>query len=154
TLARLIEADGISGVTANPTIFEKAIGAGDDYDAQIRELIGRGLGPEQVFEELAITDIRRAADLLRPTFDATEGADGFVSIEVSPKKAFLTQATVEEAKRWWSRIDRPNLLVKIPATEEGVPAIEECLAAGVNINITLIFALAFYEKVMEAYLRG
>ena len=103
---------------------------------------------------IAIADIRHAADILRPVFDASGGADGFVSIEVSPDKAFETQATIDEAKRWWSMIDRPNLMVKIPATDEGVPAIEECLAAGVNINITLIFALEFYERVMEAYLRG
>ena len=152
-LKRYVEEDGIRGVTANPTIFAQAIGAGDDYDAQITELVRQGLGDGGLFEQLAITDIRHACDILRPVFDQ-ERADGFVSIEVSPEKAFQTQASIDEAKRWWREIDRPNLLVKIPGTDAGIPAIEECLAAGVNINITLLFALSFYERVMEAYLRG
>jgi transaldolase/glucose-6-phosphate isomerase len=146
--------DGIRGVTANPTIFALAIGAADDYDAQIAELVRKGKAPHEMFEEIALQDIRQACDILRPVFDASGGSDGFVSIEVSPEKAFETHATIDEAKRWWSMIDRPNLFVKIPATTEGIPAIEECLAAGVNINITLIFALSFYEQVMEAYLRA
>jgi transaldolase len=152
-LKRYIEQDGIRGVTANPTIFAQAIGAGDDYDAQIIELAGQGIAPSDMFEKIAIDDIRAACDILRPVFDQHRD-DGFVSIEVSPDKAFETQPTIDEAKRWWSLIDRPNLYVKIPATDEGIPAIEECIAAGVNINITLIFALDFYERVMEAYLRG
>src|SRR5262249_24143995 len=102
----------------------------------------------------ATADIQRAADLLRPIYDAAEGGDGFVSVEVSPQKAFQTQETLEEARRWWRRIDRPNLMVKIPATQEGIPAIEACLAEGLNINIPLIFALELYESVMEASLRG
>ncbi len=153
-LKRYAEEDGIRGVTANPTIFEKAIEAGDDYDGQIAELVRQGYAPRDLFEQLAITDIRHACDILRPVFDSSGRSDGFVSIEVSPEKAFETQPTIHEAKRWWREIDRPNLLVKIPATDEGVPAIEECLAAGVNINITLIFAIEFYERVMEAYLRA
>jgi transaldolase/glucose-6-phosphate isomerase len=153
-LKRYIEEDGIRGVTANPTIFAQAIGAGDDYDAQIADLVRDGVAPHDMFEQIAIDDIRTAADLLRPVYDASGGGDGFVSIEVAPDKAFLTQPTIDEAKRWWSRIDRPNLLVKIPATNEGMPAIEECIAAGININITLIFAISFYERVMEAYIRG
>ena len=153
-LKRYVEEDGIRGVTANPTIFEKAIGAGTDYDEQIRDLVRRGVAPHEIFEELGATDIRAACDILRPVFDASDGADGFVSIEVSPDLAFDTQGSIDEAKRWWKTIDRPNLFVKIPATDEGVPAIEECLAAGLNINITLIFALEFYERVMEAYLRA
>lgn len=152
-LRTYVERDGIRGVTANPTIFSQAIGAGDDYDEQINELAGKHLAPRDLFEQLAITDIRAACDILRPVFDE-ERADGFVSIEVSPEKAFETQATIDEAKRWWAAIDRPNLLVKIPATDEGIPAIEECIAAGVSINITLIFALEFYDRVMEAYIRG
>jgi transaldolase/glucose-6-phosphate isomerase len=154
TLKRYVEQDGIRGVTANPTIFAQAIGAGDDYDEQIGELVRQGVPVRDMFEHIAIVDIRHAADILRPVFDASGGADGFVSIEVSPDKAFDTQATIDEAKRWWKAIDRPNLLVKIPATTEGMPAVEECLAAGVNINITLIFALSYYEQVMEAYVRG
>lgn len=152
-LKRYVEQDGIRGVTANPTIFEKAIGAGDDYDEQITELVRKGVEPRNLFEQLAITDIRHACDILRPVFDE-DRSDGFVSIEVSPEKAFETQATIDEAKRWWREIDRPNLMVKIPATTEGVPAIEECIASGVNINITLLFAIEFYEQVMDAYLKG
>ncbi len=152
-LKRYAEQDGIRGVTANPTIFAQAIGAGDDYDAQITELVRQGLGDGDLFEHLAITDVRHATDILRPVFDQ-ERADGFVSIEVSPEKAFETQPTIDEAKRWWKAIDRPNLFVKIPATDEGIPAIEECIAAGVNINITLLFSVSFYERTMEAYLRG
>jgi len=152
-LKRYVDDDGLRGVTANPTIFAQAIGAGDDYDEQIARLVREGVQPRDLFEQLAIADIRHATDVLRPVFDE-EHADGFVSIEVSPDKAFETQPTIDEAKRWWRLIDRPNLLVKIPATTEGMPAIEECIAAGVNINITLIFALSFYEGVMEAYLRG
>ncbi len=153
-LKRYVEQDGIRGVTANPTIFAQAIGAGDDYDAQIANLIRAGVAPKDLFEQIAITDIRHATDIMRTVFDASGGHDGFVSIEVSPEKAFETQPTIDEAKRWWREIDRPNLLVKIPATDEGIPAIEECIAAGVSINITLIFALEFYERVMEAYVRG
>lgn len=151
-LKRYVDEDGIRGVTANPTIFEKAIGAGTDYDEQIRKLVQEGVAVADLFEHIALADIRSACDILRPVYDASDGADGFVSIEVSPEKAFDTEATVAEAKRWWARIDRPNLLVKIPATEEGLPAIERCLAEGVSINITLIFAIEFYERVMEAYL--
>jgi len=153
-LKRYVEEQGIRGVTANPTIFAQAIGAGDDYDAQIAELVRKGVAPHDMFEQIAIDDIRHAADILRPVYDAATGGDGFVSIEVSPGNAFRTKETIDEAKRWWTAIDRPNLMVKIPATDEGIPAIEECIAAGVNINITLIFALEFYERVMEAYIRG
>lgn len=153
-LKRLTEQDGIRGVTANPTIFAQAISAGDDYDAQIKQLVEQGADQANLFEQIATSDIRQACDVLRPVFDASKGSDGLVSIEVSPEKAFDTQATVDEAKRWWKLIGRPNLLVKIPATSEGLPAIEECLAAGVNINITLIFAIEFHERVMEAYLRA
>jgi transaldolase len=152
-LKRYVES-GIRGVTANPTIFAQAIGAGDDYDEQIAELAKQGVAPREMFEQIALRDIQQACDVLRAVFDESGGADGFVSIEVSPEKAYDTQGTIDEAKRWWKSIDRPNLLVKIPATNEGVPAIEECLATGVNINITLIFALSFYERVMEAYLRA
>ncbi len=152
-LRRYVEQDGIRGVTANPTIFAQAIGAGDDYDAQIAELVGSGVAVHDLFEHLALVDIAQAADIMRPVFDEAR-SDGFVSIEVSPEKAFEAQPTIDEAKRWWKKIDRPNLLVKIPATAEGLPAVEECIAAGVNINVTLIFALSFYERVMEAYIRG
>jgi transaldolase/glucose-6-phosphate isomerase len=154
TLARYVADDGIRGVTANPTIFEKAIGAGTDYDDQLRTLLREGRRPQDLFEPIALSDLHDATSILRPVFDSAGGADGFVSIEVSPEKAFHTQDTIEEAKHWWSLVDRPNLFVKIPATDEGLPAIEECLFQGVNINITLIFAISFYERVMEAYLRA
>ncbi|MEX2247369.1 MAG: transaldolase [Dehalococcoidia bacterium] len=154
TLRRYMEEDGIRGVTANPTIFAQAIGAGDDYDAQIGDLLRQGVEPSAMFEHIAVADIGAATDIMRTAFDATNGADGFVSIEVSPEKAYQTQESIDEAKHWRELIGRPNLMVKIPATDEGVPAIEECLFAGLNINITLIFALAFYEEVMEAYLRA
>jgi transaldolase len=154
TLARYVSEDGIRGVTANPTIFEKAIGAGTDYDEQIRKLLRDGVRAADLFEPIAVSDLHDATSILRPVFDSSGGGDGFVSIEVSPDKAFHTQDTIEEAKRWWSLVDRPNLFVKIPATDQGVPAIEECLFQGVNINITLIFAISFYERVMEAYLRA
>ena len=154
TLQRYVADDGIRGVTANPTIFEKAIAAGGDYDDQIRDLLRSGVAAADLFEPIAVRDITAATGVLRPVFDASGGGDGFVSIEVSPSKAFHTQDTIEEAQRWWALIDRPNLFVKIPATDEGIPAIEECLFRGVNINITLIFAIAFYERVMEAYLRA
>jgi len=152
-LKRYVEQDGIRGVTANPTIFAQAIGAGDDYDAQLRELVRDGVAAHDFFEKIAAVDIRQATDTLRPVFDEAR-ADGFVSIEVSPAKAYQTQPTIDEAKRWWSLIGRPNLMVKIPATNEGLPAVEECIFAGLNINVTLIFALEFYERVMEAYVRG
>ena len=113
--------EGIRGVTANPTIFAQAIAAGTDYDDQIAELVRKGVAPADMFEEIALWDITHACDILRPVFDASGGSDGFVSIEVSPDKAFQTNDTIEEAKRWWSLIDRPNLYVKIPATDEGVP---------------------------------
>lgn len=153
-MKRYIAEDGIRGVTANPTIFAQAIGAGDDYDAQIAALADQGVAAADMFEQIATQDIRDAADLLRPVYDASDGGDGYVSIEVSPDKAFQSQPTIDEAKRWWANIDRPNLLIKIPATSEGIAAIEECIAAGININITLIFAISFYEQVMEAYIRG
>lgn len=153
-MKRYIEQDGIRGVTANPTIFAQAIGAGDDYDTQIASLSSKGVAPADMFEQIATQDIRDAADLLRPVYDASDGGDGYVSIEVSPDKAFQTQPTIDEAKRWWANIDRPNVLIKIPATSEGIPAIEACIAAGINVNITLIFAISVYEQVMEAYIRG
>jgi transaldolase len=153
-LKRYAEEDGIRGVTANPTIFAQAIGAGEDYDEQIERLMREGLEPRDMFEHIAIDDIRMACDILRPVYDASGGGDGFVSIEVSPELAYQAQPSIDEAKRWWQAIDRPNLMVKIPGTEQGLEAIETCLADGLNINITLLFAVEMYERVMEAYLRG
>lgn len=153
-LQRFIDGDSVRGMTANPTIFEKAIGAGDDYDEQIAGLVREGVPPRQLFQRLAVTDLRDATGIMRQVYDATDGSDGFVSIEVSPAKAYQTQATIDEVKQWWSAIDRPNLMVKIPGTDAGIPAIEECLAQGMNINITLLFAVEMHERVIEAYLRA
>ena len=152
-LERMIAEDNVTGMTSNPTIFQKAIAEGDQYDAQIRELLAAGLDdPTDIFLELAITDIRRAADILRPVHERSGGADGFVSLEVLPEAAHSADRSLELALEYQRRVDRPNLMVKIPATSEGVPAIEGALAAGVNINITLIFALESYDNVIAAYL--
>jgi transaldolase / glucose-6-phosphate isomerase len=155
-LKALVEQDGLSGVTSNPTIFEKAIAGSTDYDQALRLLIAAD--PHQLatslFESLAVEDIQAAADTLRPVYDATAGADGCVSLEVSPKLAHDTQGSIREARRLWQRVNRPNLMIKIPATPEGIPAIEELLASGINVNITLMFSLAHYESVAQAYLRG
>ncbi|HEX5273754.1 MAG TPA: bifunctional transaldolase/phosoglucose isomerase [Candidatus Rubrimentiphilum sp.] len=145
---------GLRGMTSNPTIFEKAIGSGNDYDEQLRSLIGKQRDASALFWDLAVEDICSACDLFRPVYDSSGGNDGFVSIEVSPLIAHDTKATVSMAKELWKRIDRPNLMVKIPGTNEGVPAIEECVAEGININVTLIFAIEMYEKTTRAYVRG
>jgi transaldolase / glucose-6-phosphate isomerase len=152
-LQRLIAEDNVTGMTSNPTIFEKAIAQGSLYDDQIRELIASGIDdPNDIFTELAITDIQHAADILRPVHDRTSGADGFVSLEVPPSLSHDTDATVAMARTLWERVDRPNLMIKIPATLEGIPAIRRTLADGRNVNITLIFAIAMHERVIEQYL--
>ncbi len=154
-LQRLIDNDAVVGMTSNPTIFDKAISGSPDYDEQIRQLVTSGVtDPTQIFWTLAIDDIRAAADVLRPIYDATEGGDGFVSLEVSPLLANDTQGTIAEARRLFSTVNRPNLMVKIPATAEGMTAIEQMTYEGVNINVTLIFALEAYRQVTEAYIRG
>ena len=154
-LAKLVDEDGLKGITSNPAIFEMAIGHNDDYDEHFAELMRRGdLGPMALSEEFAIKDIQLAADQLRPIYDATDRRDGYVSLEVSPYLAHNTHATVSEARRLWRRVDRPNLLVKVPGTVEGVPAIEQLIAEGININVTLLFALEMYVEVAEAYING
>ncbi|MFQ5877728.1 MAG: transaldolase [Acidobacteriota bacterium] len=153
-LARLVREDGLSGVTSNPTIFHKAMTSQDAYDEQIRTLADRGQSAGEIYEALAIRDIRGAADILRPVYERTERTDGFVSLEVSPHLARDTRRTVDEAERLWKAVDRPNVLIKIPGTDEGIPAIEACLARGINVNITLLFSLDAYRKVMEAYFRA
>ncbi|HKU67716.1 MAG TPA: bifunctional transaldolase/phosoglucose isomerase [Candidatus Baltobacteraceae bacterium] len=145
---------GLRGMTSNPTIFEKAIGAGSDYDDQLRSLIGKQHDASALFWDLAIQDIQSACDLFRNVYDESGGNDGFVSLEVSPLLARDTQGTIDMAKELWKRVNRPNLMVKIPGTNEGVPAIEECIAEGVNINVTLVFAIEFYEKTTRAFIRG
>jgi transaldolase len=145
---------GLRGMTSNPTIFEKAIGTGSDYDEQLRSLTGKKSDASALFWDLAVQDIQSACDLFRPLYDSAGGNDGFVSLEVSPLLAHDTTGTVEMAKDLWKRVNRPNLMVKIPGTNEGVPAIEECIAEGININVTLIFAIEYYEKTAQAFIRG
>ena len=155
-LKRLVEEDGLRGVTSNPTIFEKAIGGSADYDDSLKEMLAqdRKTPVGQLYERIAIEDIQTAADVLRPVYDQTSGADGYVSLEVSPHLARDTQATIAEAKRLNSSVGRPNVMIKVPATREGIPAIEELIAGGVNVNITLMFSLAHYEAVAHAYIKG
>ena len=155
-LERMIREDGVTGVTSNPAIFQKAIGESELYDAQIRAILESDpeAGTQEVYERLAIADIRQAADILRPVYDATDGADGFVSLEVSPHLARDTDGTLREARSFWSRVDRPNLMIKVPASREGIPAVEQLLAEGIHVNITLMFSLRHYEAVARAYLRG
>jgi transaldolase len=145
---------GVSGVTTNPTIFAKAITDSDAYDAQIRDLKRRQVATDQVLRELTTYDVRQACDVLRPVYDATGGLDGRVSIEVDPRIARDTQRTVAEAQALWWLVDRPNMFVKIPAAKQGIPAISACLAEGISINVTLIFSLARYDEVIEAFLAG
>src|SRR5438874_12595289 len=149
---RLIDEDGLSGATGNPTIFEHSITHSSTYDEQMQHLLREGKSPQEIYEALAMTDVRTVADLLRLTYDRTNGQDGFVSIEVSPYLAHDTEGTLKEVRRFWHTIDRPNLMVKIPSTPAGVPAIRQALSEGININITLIFALENYRQVAEAYL--
>jgi transaldolase len=153
-LEQLIQRGDIRGITSNPSIFNAAIGGSHDYDAALKPMALAGLTAEQIFDRLAIQDIRAAADLFRPLYDETQGGDGYVSIEVNPLLAADTQGTLEEARRLWKEVDRPNLMVKIPATPEGLDAIRQSIAAGININITLIFSIERYRAVMEAYLAG
>src|SRR5919106_998078 len=155
-LKRLVEEDGIRGVTSNPTIFEKAIAGSTDYDDTLRELLVKNRRAEtgSLYEHLAIEDIQMAADILRRVYDETGGADGFVSLEVSPHLAHDTERTISEAKRLRAAVDRPNVMIKVPATPEGIPAVEELIADGVNVNITLMFSMSHYEAVAGAYVRG
>ena len=153
-LQRLIEEDGVSGVTSNPSIFEKAIAESDDYAETIRSLTLEGKAAEEVYLLLTVEDIQLVADLLRPTYDQTDGQDGFVSLEVSPKLAHDTNGTIEEARRLWSLVDRPNSMIKVPATREGLPAIQQLTGEGLNINITLLFGLPRYREVADAYISG
>lgn len=154
-LARWIER-GVTGVTSNPTIFERAITTSPAYDAALQAHLARDPEMETtaLYEALAVEDIRMAADLLRPVYEATGGTDGFVSLEVSPHLAHDTGGTIAEARRLWHAVNRPNLMIKVPATPAGIPAIEDLIAEGVNVNVTLIFSPAHYEAAAEAYWRG
>jgi len=153
-MKKLIDEKAVVGVTSNPSIFQKAMSEGDAYDADIERLAAAGKTKEQIFDALAIEDIREACDVFRPTYDATGGEDGFVSIEVLPSLAADTKGTIDEASRYHREIAKPNLMVKIPATPEGIPAIERMIAIGKSINITLIFSVDRYAQVAEAYLKG
>ena len=154
-LRRLIEKDGLRGVTSNPSIFEKAIGNSDEYVEALRAYQAQGnREPMAIYEHLAISDIKAAADVLRPVYERTKRRDGYISLECSPYLANDTEATVAEALRLWAAVDRPNLMVKVPATPAGIPAIRRLIGRGLNINITLLFAVEVYEQVAEAYLAG
>jgi transaldolase len=155
-LANLVHDDGLRGVTSNPSIFKAAIAGGDAYGAIIEELLAElpGMSTAELYEALVVADVRLAADVLRPVYEDSGGGDGFVSLEVSPHLAHDTAGTVTEASRLWRTVDRPNLMIKVPATREGMPAIEELLARSVNVNATLMFSLAHYEAVARAFLRG
>ncbi|MEJ2211479.1 MAG: transaldolase, partial [Anaerolineae bacterium] len=145
---------GVRGVTSNPSIFQKAIAGSADYDNALEELVAAGLSVDQIYEALVIDDIRAAADVLRPVYKDTGGADGYVSLEVSPRLAHDTEGTVAEARRLFAIIARPNLMIKVPATPEGIPAITTLIGEGVNVNVTLIFSLKQYEAVARAYIAG
>lgn len=153
-LARLIAEDGLRGMTSNPTIFEKAIASSADYDDDIRRLAGRGKSPAEIFEALAVADVRAACAAFHRLYERAGGADGLVSLEVSPTLAHDTAGTIAEAERLWNAVARPNAMIKIPGTKAGLPAIEHCLAAGINVNVTLLFAVSRYEEVIEAFLAG
>ena len=153
-LARLMKEDAVVGVTSNPTIFQKALATGEWYDGQLAELLKTEDDPTEIFLQLAMEDIRRACDLMRPVWDGGNGQDGYVSLEVDPTLAYEREATFEQAIRLHQEVDRPNLLVKIPATMPGLGAIEDCIAKGKSINVTLIFSLDRYAAVAEAYVKG
>ncbi len=152
-LQRLIDL-GVVGVTSNPTIFMKAITGGTDYDALLGKLLSDGRDTMGIYEGLVLPDVADAADILRPVYDRTEGVDGYVSLEVNPKLAYDTAGTIAEARRLFKSLSRANVLIKVPATDEGIPAVETLIGEGINVNVTLIFSIAMYEKVMGAYITG
>jgi transaldolase/glucose-6-phosphate isomerase len=154
TLFRMVHEDGLKGVTSNPAIFEKAISKSNDYRPAIEALARNGATPVELFESLAVEDIRLACDVLRKVYDQTDGRDGFVSLEVSPHLAYDTSSTIEEGMRLWSTVGRDNLMIKVPATKEGLPAVEELISESINVNITLLFAVERYEEVAERYFAG
>jgi transaldolase/transaldolase/glucose-6-phosphate isomerase len=153
-LQRLLDEDGLRGMTSNPSIFERAVAASRLYDADIRRLSELGRTAGEIFEELAVVDVRHACDIFAPLHEATDGADGQVSLEVSPALAYDTQATIHEAERLWRMVNRPNAMIKIPGTRAGLPAITHCIAAGISVNVTLLFSVERYGEVIEAFLAG
>ena len=155
SLASLVARDHVAGVTTNPTIFAKAISGGDEaYAGQLHDLWARGTCVHEALRDLTTHDVRRACDVLRPAYDASDGVDGRASIEVDPRLAYDTEATIAEARALWWRVDRPNLFIKIAAAREGLPAITACLAEGISVNVTLIFSLTRYDEVIDAFLEG
>lgn len=153
-LQRLIDEDKIRGMTSNPSIFEEAIANSDDYNDTLRQLTKAGKETKETYWEIAIEDVQRAADIFRPVYDDTDGRDGFVSLEVSPHLARDTQNTIQQVHQLWEAVDRPNIFIKIPGTREGLPAIQQCLSDGINVNITLLFSLPRYRMVTEAFMAG
>ncbi len=153
-LKKLIEEDGVRGLTSNPAIFEKAISNSSDYDDDIASLSKQKTSNDEIFFGLAIKDIKRAADFFKPVYDEAKGADGFVSLEVSPHLARDTEGTIKQARELWKAVDRKNVMIKIPGTEEGLPAIRKCISEGINVNITLLFGLIRYKEVIVAYMQG
>jgi transaldolase len=154
TLHTLIDSDGLRGMTSNPAIFEKAIGGSDDYDGQIGELVAKNASTSEIYEALVITDIKKACDMFSEVYSASQRADGFVSLEVSPLLARDTAGTIAEARRLSRKVDRPNLMIKVPATAEGIPAIRTLIGEGISVNVTLMFNMAHYEAVAQAYIAG
>src|SRR3954467_2441858 len=153
-LQRLIDEDSLRGVTSNPSIFEKAILGSDDYDDELRQMASEGLGPREIYENIAIKDVQMAADLLRPLYDRLDGYDGYVALEVVAALAHDADATIAQAREYWRRVDRPNVMIKIPGTDEGLKAIEQAIFEGINVNVTLLFSVEAYEKVAGAYILG
>ena len=153
-LGRMVGEDSLRGVTSNPAIFEKAILGSSDYDDDMAAAARDGLSAREVYRRLAVRDVQLAADVLRPVYDETGGVDGYVSLEVAPRLAHDTAGTLEQARMYWELVDRPNLMIKIPATDEGIPAIEQALYEGLNVNVTLLFSVTAYERVMEAFVRA
>src|SRR5918912_1457592 len=153
-LAKKIQEDDLRGVTSNPTIIEKAITGSTDYDEQMRQLVQSGKSVMDIYEDLVIEDIGNVADILRPVYDKTDGIDGYISLEVDPRLAFKTQETIEQADRLFSRLGRKNVMIKIPASQEGLPAITESIYRGINVNVTMIFSLENYVQVAEAFIKG
>lgn len=153
-LAHLIENDGLGGITSNPSIFEKAIGGHEDYDADIARLARRGAAAAEIYEAIVLDDIGRAADLLLPVYERTRARDGYVSIEVTPHLAHDTDGSVQEAARLWERLHRPNIMIKVPGTRAGLPAVRRLIAQGINVNVTLLFGLGRYRATQEAWLGG
>ena len=153
-LARMVEEESLRGVTSNPAIFEKSILGSADYDAELKALADEGKTAREIYRNMALHDVQAACDVLRPVYDSTKGVDGYVSWEVAPRLAHDTEGTLEQGRMYWDLVDRPNLMIKIPATDAGLPAIEQALFDGLNINVTLLFSVAAYEQVMEAFIRA